>query len=194
MNCAIFCRISWNEMLWSAWMPPLIRPVSCCGKKPFGTIDVEIDVDADRRQQDQQHDEAEWSSAQRKRALIAAQHGVEHPLAGAVEAPLLLRDRVRLSSSAHIIGVVASETASEIRIATDSVMANSRNRRPTMPPISRIGMNTAHQRDAHRHDGEADLAGALDRGLDAAACRPRCGAKCSPAPRWRRRPRSRWRR
>ena len=30
--------IAWNEMLWSAWMPPIIRPVSCCGKKPFGTI------------------------------------------------------------------------------------------------------------------------------------------------------------
>ncbi len=28
-------------------------------------------------------------------------------------------------------------------MATDSVMANSRKRRPTIPPISRIGMNTA---------------------------------------------------
>ena len=28
-------------------------------------------------------------------------------------------------------------------MATDSVTANSRNSRPTMPPISRIGMNTA---------------------------------------------------
>src|SRR5436190_12555002 len=44
---------------------------------------------------------------------------------------------------AHIIGVVVSETTSEIRIATDSVIENSRNRRPTIPPISRIGMNTA---------------------------------------------------
>ena len=44
---------------------------------------------------------------------------------------------------AHIIGVVVSETTSEIRIATDSVIANSRNRRPMIPPIIRIGMNTA---------------------------------------------------
>ena len=29
-------------------------------------------------------------------------------------------------------------------IAIDNVIANSRNRRPTIPPISRIGMNTAH--------------------------------------------------
>ena len=35
-NCVSFFCIDWNEMLWSAWMPPIIRPVSCCGKKPFG--------------------------------------------------------------------------------------------------------------------------------------------------------------
>ena len=33
--------------------------------------------------------------------------------------------------------------ASEIRIATDKVMANSRNSRPTMPPINKIGAKTA---------------------------------------------------
>ena len=44
---------------------------------------------------------------------------------------------------AHIIGVVVSEIASETRMASDNVIANSRNSRPTMPPISKIGMNTA---------------------------------------------------
>lgn len=29
--------IAWNDVVWSAWMPPIMRPVSCCGKKPFGT-------------------------------------------------------------------------------------------------------------------------------------------------------------
>jgi hypothetical protein len=49
-----------------------------------------------------------------------------------------------LQQPAHIIGVVVSETASETTmIATESVTANSRNSRPTIPPISRIGMNTA---------------------------------------------------
>ena len=38
MKSASFCRIAWNEMLWSAWMPPTRRPVSCCGKNPFGMI------------------------------------------------------------------------------------------------------------------------------------------------------------
>ena len=38
ISCVSFCCIAWNEMLWSACNPPIIRPVSCCGKKPFGTI------------------------------------------------------------------------------------------------------------------------------------------------------------
>ncbi len=44
---------------------------------------------------------------------------------------------------AHIIGVVVREISSETVIAVDRVMANSRNRRPMMPPISRIGRKTA---------------------------------------------------
>ena len=41
------------------------------------------------------------------------------------------------------MGVAVSETTMETRMATESVTANSRNRRPTMPPISSSGMNTA---------------------------------------------------
>ena len=41
------------------------------------------------------------------------------------------------------MGVVVSETTSEMTMATESVTANSRNSRPTMPPISRMGMKTA---------------------------------------------------
>ena len=26
----------WNDVPWSAWMPPWSRPTSCCGKNPFG--------------------------------------------------------------------------------------------------------------------------------------------------------------
>ena len=36
-----------------------------------------------------------------------------------------------------------SDTLSETAMATESVTANSRNRRPTMPPIKRIGIKTA---------------------------------------------------
>jgi len=43
----------------------------------------------------------------------------------------------------HIIGVRVSETSIETRIVTDTVIPNSRNRRPTIPPIKNNGMNTA---------------------------------------------------
>ncbi len=48
-----------------------------------------------------------------------------------------------MSSQAHIIGVVVSEISSEIITAADKVTANSRNRRPTWPPMNSRGMNTA---------------------------------------------------
>ena len=41
------------------------------------------------------------------------------------------------------MGVRVSDTRSETMIAAESVTANSRKSRPTMPPIRRIGMNTA---------------------------------------------------
>ena len=44
---------------------------------------------------------------------------------------------------AHSIGVSVSETKPEMMIATEIVTANSRNTRPTTPPMSRTGMNTA---------------------------------------------------
>ena len=48
-------------------------------------------------------------------------------------------DRKRL----HSIGVSVTETTPEIRIAVAMVTANSRNMRPRMPPMNRIGMKTA---------------------------------------------------
>jgi len=48
-----------------------------------------------------------------------------------------------LRKRAHIIGVVVSETTSDTATATESTTANSRKSRPTIPPISRMGMNTA---------------------------------------------------
>ena len=86
--------------------------------------------------------------------------------------------RLRCSApqeNAHIIGVVVSETTIDTRMAVDSVTANSRNSRPTIPPMSRIGMNTAIERDADREHGEADLLGPLQRGrtgfIPASRCR-----------------------
>ena len=47
------------------------------------------------------------------------------------------------SSFAHIIGVRVRETTAEIRIETASVIANSRNRRPTTSPMKSSGISTA---------------------------------------------------
>ncbi len=41
------------------------------------------------------------------------------------------------------MGVVVSEISIETMMAVDRVIANSRKRRPTMPLMRRIGMNTA---------------------------------------------------
>ena len=54
--------------------------------------------------------------------------------------------------------MVVSETTSETMMATESVTANSRNSRPTMPPISRIGMKTATSDRLMETHREADLA------------------------------------
>ena len=45
-------------MLWSAWMKPISRPLSCCGKKPLGIDHVEKNIEADRDQQHEHHDDA----------------------------------------------------------------------------------------------------------------------------------------
>ena len=44
---------------------------------------------------------------------------------------------------AHSIGVSVSDTKPETRIATEITAANSRNTRPTTPPMKNTGMNTA---------------------------------------------------
>ena len=41
------------------------------------------------------------------------------------------------------MGVTVSETTMEMAMATERTTANSRNRRPTMPLIIRMGMKTA---------------------------------------------------
>ncbi len=41
------------------------------------------------------------------------------------------------------IGVSVSEMKPDSRMAIEIVMANSKKKRPTMPPMNRMGMNTA---------------------------------------------------
>ena len=66
----------------------------------------------------------------------------------------------------HSIGASVSETSAETAIEAVTVRANSRNRRPMMPPISSSGMNTAISETADRQHREADLARAVERRLE----------------------------
>src|SRR5262245_61722051 len=84
----------------------------------------------------------EWRSAHARLASYSASIHLNTRSLAVKKRPGRISAR-GFSSRAHIIGVVVSDTASDTRIATESVTANSRNSRPTMPPISRIGMNTA---------------------------------------------------
>ena len=47
------------------------------------------------------------------------------------------------SSLAHIMGVVVRETSMDTSTAVVSTTENSRNSRPTMPPMNKMGVNTA---------------------------------------------------
>ena len=123
-------------------MPPAIIPLSCSGEKPLGHDDQQIDVHADRDQKDGQCQSARVPAprpACARRCQASTRTPFRSPCRGGCGPPGFSCFR----SLEHIIGVAVSETSSETRIATESVTANSRNNRPTMPPISRIGMNTA---------------------------------------------------
>ena len=59
------------------------------------------------------------------------------------EAALRRAARATRRKRLHSIGVSVTDTTPEIRIAVVIVTANSRNSRPRMPLMNRIGMNTA---------------------------------------------------
>ena len=120
----------------------MIVPLSCCGKNPFGTMTNRkmftaivskrtISVIAGCRSTTRRLRSYAPSSF---RKTFFAQRDKASPCSSG------LRCR---SKREHIIGVVVSETTSETRMAVESTTANSRNKRPTMPPISNIGMKTA---------------------------------------------------
>src|SRR3954471_11070241 len=72
----------------------------------------------------------------------------------------------RVMKREHSIGASVSDTSAETAIEAVTVKANSRNRRPMIPPMSSNGMNTAISETLIREHGETDLARALDRGLE----------------------------
>ena len=97
---------------------------------------------------------------------VALQHQVEHALRGDIKPSVVDCPSCPCRNRAAMTGVSVSATNADTAIVIVTVMANSRKMRPTMPPISSSGMNTATSDKADRQDREADLAGALDCGLD----------------------------
>ena len=76
---------------------------------------------------------------------------------------------------AHIMGVVVSDTSSDMRMAAESVIANSCSSRPMTPLMSRMGTNTA----------TSDVL--IDRTVKPTSCAPRRAASMGlrPASTWR---------
>ena len=80
------------------------------------------------------------------------------------------------AARAHIIGVVVSETTSEIRIAIDKRDGEFAEQPADDAAHQQDREEHRDQREAHRQHGEADFARAEQRRLRSAACRLRCGA------------------
>ena len=145
---------------------PKSTPVSCCGNSPCGRERHEEDRDEDRERE------------REERGLASREHAIEAAAVGGAEAVEEERSTAReifpgprvsrgsRRSRAHIAGVTVSETAAEIEIAAPSVSAISRNRRPTMPPMKRIGSKHGEQRERDRYDREADLLASFERRVD----------------------------
>ena len=163
--------------------------MSWVGKKPFGIITNSTPVMATRREENKQCHEL-MPQHDVEPAAVAVQQRVEPPFDEAIDAAMLAVVLADQEARRTASGVSVSDTTTETTIAAVTVMANSRNRRPTMPPISNSGMKHRDQRDADRHDGEADLA----RALEGRVQRRRAVldmAEMFSTTRWRRRPRSR---
>ena len=140
------------------------------GRSPSGRSCTEIHVETDRREQDDDHQRRdlaespprESSSNRASAASItrALPRAIRCHVAPSRSRPVAVATRWSDTASAGASDRRPSPSASAAirahhrrrrqrhderhhRWRPDSVTANSRNRRPTMPPISRIGRNTA---------------------------------------------------
>ena len=97
----------------------------------------------DRAEEDQQASAA-WPRRHKSSARrIAVEHAIEAALEHACRRCRRIAALRAGSMRAHSIGVSVSDTNAEARIAIVTTTANSLKMRPTTPPISSTGMNTA---------------------------------------------------
>ena len=129
-------------------------------EKAFRNDREQPDVEANGRKQDKDDE-----GAVAQHPVEAARVSVLEPSEEVVARPRSHRRDCGLRNRAHSIGVVVKERRSETRTATERVTANSRNRRPSIPPMKRTGTNTAISEMTDRHHGESHLARAADGGF-----------------------------
>ena len=126
-------------------------------EETFGNNDKEHDVDHYHDQSQRQH-EAGMPQCPAEASFIGMAQQFKDLFAGikqrAVQRPRPFSGRSRM---AHIMGVVVRDITREIRMAAESVTANSRNKRPTMPPINKSGNKHRYQGKAHGDHRKGDL-------------------------------------
>ncbi len=83
------------------------------------------------------------SSTQSQRLAVAVDERLELRVRPARDAGSSLGGSWWRSSLAHSIGTSVSDTTAEMRIVTESVIANSWNSRPTTSPMNSSGISTA---------------------------------------------------
>ena len=155
-NCRSFWLIAWNEMLWSPTIPPISRPVSCCGKKPFGIMTNRATLSAIVPAQDTSTSRA-WRSAQSSVLAIGAGARARTRLSLACEqpAPVPVRGRAQEPGAQH-----------RRRGQRDDQRDQDRHRQGHRELAEQPPDEAAHQQDRHEHrdqrqadgqHGEADL-------------------------------------
>jgi hypothetical protein len=139
-------------------MLPVIGPSVLLREEALGYDDIQIKIYADCRQQDQQNQQR-MVERPAQAALITAQHGVEHPFAGAMKAPLVRVIDALEKQRAHHWG--GGERHRERYQDGDRQGGHCEfaEQAPDNAPHQQDQDEYRAQRDAHRHHGEADLAG-----------------------------------
>ena len=117
-----------------------------------------------------------WRSTNAQRRAVAGDQPGEPAIERARRSRPGLRVLRRAAAREHIIGVSVSEITADSVIAIASVTANSRNSRPTMPPMNSSGMNTASSDAVMLTIVKPICLAPVERGLAAATRRPRGGA------------------
>ena len=140
-TCCCSATMAGNEMSCRASVETESWPMSSCGKKPLGMSRNSQTVQADGGEEQHQHQRLCAQAEVQRPGRSRAGRGRSRARTGCAAAAAASCSAGRIW--AQSIGVSVSETKAEATIAIVTTIANSLKMRPTTPPISRTGMNTA---------------------------------------------------